>query len=113
VGTKAVLKAIKLEDMVATEDLEVTAATIVAVGAQTTDNTRSDTQSIISVQHSIETVPIYWRSYLIAFLKCSDFIGNRGKCGVCNFARNGNCIMTRAVFCFVLHLLSHSHFSFP
>jgi hypothetical protein len=43
VGTKAVLKAIKLEDMVAMEDLEVTAATIVAVGAQTTDNTRGDT----------------------------------------------------------------------
>jgi hypothetical protein len=59
VGTKAVLKAIKLEDMVAMEDLEVTAATIVAVGAQTTDNTRGDTQTIISVQHSIETVPIY------------------------------------------------------
>lgn len=58
-GTKAVLKAIKLEDMVAMEDLEVTAATIVAVGAQTTDNTRGDTQTIISVQHSIETVPIY------------------------------------------------------
>jgi hypothetical protein len=59
VGTKAVLKAIKLEDMVAMEDLEVTAATIVAVGAQTTDNTRGDTHTIISVQHSIETVPIY------------------------------------------------------
>jgi len=59
VGTKAVLKAIKLEDMVAMEDLEVTAATIVAVGAQTTDNTRGNTQTIISVQHSIETVPIY------------------------------------------------------
>ena len=58
-GTKAVLKAIKLEDMVAMEDLEVTAATIVAVGAQTTDNTRGNTQTIISVQHSIETVPIY------------------------------------------------------
>lgn len=42
-GTKAALKAIKLEDMVAMEDLEVTAATIVAVGAQTTDNTRGDT----------------------------------------------------------------------
>jgi len=59
VGTKAVLKAIKLEDMVAMEDLEVTAATIVAVGAQTTDNTRADTQTIISVQYSIERVPIY------------------------------------------------------
>ena len=58
-GTKAVLKAIKLEDMVAMEDLGVTAATIVAVGAQTTDNTRGNTQTIISVQHSIETVPIY------------------------------------------------------
>lgn len=42
-GTKAVLKAIKLEDMVAMEDLEVTAATIVVAGAQTTDNTRGDT----------------------------------------------------------------------
>lgn len=58
-GTKAVLKAIKLEDMVAMEDLEVTAVTIVAVGVQITDNTRGDTQTIISVQHSIETVPIY------------------------------------------------------
>ena len=58
-GIKAVLKAIKLEDMVAMEDLEVTAATIVAVGAQTTGNTRGDTHTIISVQHSIETVPIY------------------------------------------------------
>ena len=58
-GTKAVLKAIKLEDMVAMEDLEVTAVTIVAVGVQITDNTRGDTQTIISVQHSIETVLIY------------------------------------------------------
>lgn len=58
-GTKVVPKAIKLGDMVAMEDLEATAATIVAVGVQTTDNTRGDTQTIISVQHSIETVPIY------------------------------------------------------
>ena len=55
-GTRAVLKAIKLEDMVAMEGLEVTAATIVAVGVQTTDSTRGDTQTIISAQHSIETV---------------------------------------------------------
>ena len=58
-GTKAVPKAIKPEDMVAMEGLEVTAATIVAVGVQTTDSTRGDTQMIISVHHSIETVLIY------------------------------------------------------